>query len=242
MICIHKIINNITVAEMTTLSAAALLSFKDAEALKGDAMLDSVMSEIEKKSALLKAAGVREKKSLSLEKADSARDEILRTLFVMLQGYAVMPSQEKREAASSLLSKLSVYGLKTLSESYAIESAHIEHMLIILTSDENKAAVKALDGLGETIEALIKAEDDLKAAGEASVSEKTSKGESAYLLKKDVLSTFNVKLIPYLCACSAIDGEKYDAFSSKIAEYVERANSTVSERNKKTNKQGGAKE
>ena len=144
MIVVRKISPAITVAEMTTLASATLLSFKDAEALKDDAMLSTVMSEIEKKSALLTVAGAREKVSVSLEKADSVRDEVARTLFVMLQGYAVMPMAEKKTAASSLLSALSNYGLKTLNESYAVESAHIEHILHILSSDENKAAVKAL--------------------------------------------------------------------------------------------------
>ncbi len=227
----HKVTANITVKEMLTLSGLALSTFHDATAFAKDEMFSSVFGEIDTLDKKLEKTFASVKVSLSLEKADEARDEAIRNLYAILQGYAAMPN-EKKAAAHKILAALAPYGLKIVTESYAMESASIRGLLNVLDADTLKADIALLDGVSDVIKALREAEQELLEAGKTSIKASNEKNDSSYKVKKQLLDVFNSKLVPYLSGCAAIKPEKYAAFAADIGKLIDRANDSVSARTK----------
>ena len=227
----HKVTANITVKEMLTLSGLALSTFHDATAFAKDEMFSSVFGEIDTLDKKLEKTFASVKVSLSLEKADEARDEAIRNLYAILQGYAAMPN-EKKAAAHKILAALAPYGLKIVTESYAMESASIRGLLNVLDADALKADIALLDGVSDVIKALREAEQELLEAGKTSIKASNEKNDSSYKVKKQLLDVFNSKLVPYLSGCAAIKPEKYAAFAADIGKLIDRANDSVSARTK----------
>ena len=228
----HKVTANITVKEMLTLSGLALSTFHDATAFAKDEMFGSVFGEIDTLDKKLEKTFASVKVSLSLEKADEARDEAIRNLYAILQGYAAMPNEEKKAAAHKILAALAPYGLKIVTESYAMESASIRGLLNVLDADTLKADIALLDGVSDVIEALRAAEQELLEAGKTSIKASNEKNDSSYKVKKQLLDVFNSKLVPYLSGCAAIKPEKYATFAADIGKLIDRANDSVSARTK----------
>ena len=227
----HKVTANITVKEMLTLSGLALSTFHDATAFAKDEMFGSVFGEIDTLDKKLEKTFASVKVSLSLDKADEARDEAIRNLYAILQGYAAMPN-EKKAAANKILAALAPYGLKIVTESYAMESASIRGLLNVLDADTLKADIALLDGVSDVIKALRSAEQELLEAGKTSIKASNEKNDSSYKVKKQLLDVFNSKLVPYLSGCAAIKPEKYAAFAADIGKLIDRANDSVSARTK----------
>ena len=167
----------------------------------------------------------------TLDEADVKRDEIIRSLGTLLNGYAVIPIAEKKAAAEKLLAVFDKYKGIT-AESYANESSFIESMLKDYAASELADSIKALDGVGSYISDLRTAQDEFNKANDEFTASNVNKNESASALKKPLLAAINDKLVAYLTAMNLVNAAVYGDFVSKAESEIEKMNASVAKRGK----------
>ena len=226
-----KVDVRITVAD--SLSDTLVRLYKDAVAadpdgaVAKDANLAAMVAEVEDYSAKITTAIKADKSSAGLDEADSKRDTLISQLFTLLAGYGAIPIAEKKAAADKLLVVSTKYkGIA--NESYARESSLIESMLEDFGKAELADAVKALDGVGDLLSGLRAAQDEFNKANDSATAAATSKGESAYAIKKPLLASINEKLVPYLTALGALPD--YKDFVAKCDAEITKANASVAKK------------
>jgi len=222
-----KLSLRLRLTETDTASDALVRLFK-ASGLK-DEFLSAAFAELENLSARLTTAIKQDAVSSRLDEMDLARDCAVRDLGTLIQGYTAIPFEEKRAAARKLDAAFSKYGKKIVNESYASESSLIESLLEDLGALE--AEMKTLEGVAELVGSLRKAQDEFNAANDDFMAAKTSRGDSASQVKKDLVLLLNEKIVQYLGAVSG--AEAYKDFAAKAETEIVRANGTVERRAKK---------
>ncbi len=194
-------------------------------ALAKDANLAAIVGEVRSISAQMTSAIKRERVSLGLEEADSARDQLLSRFFTLLAGYGAIPNEQKQNAAEKLMAVSEKYkGIA--AESYARESALIESMLEDFAAEKLLESIESLEGIGELLAMIRSAQDRFNRESDNATDVNTSKGDSAYALKKPLLAAINEKLVPYLAALQAVEG--YKAFAAKCDFELGKANASAS--------------
>lgn len=95
----NKATTNARVTELDTLSDTIVRLYKADAALAEDALLKDIMAELERQSALITTAIRRDAFSSNLEAADATRDDAVRDLGTLVEGYTAIPFAEQKEAA-----------------------------------------------------------------------------------------------------------------------------------------------
>lgn len=225
----NKVISKVRVTEVDGLSDALVRLYKADEGISSDAFLKSVMDEVEKLSVSITTAIKKDKVLSSLEEADGVRDEAVKNLSTLLDGYEVFPVAAKKEAARKLKSVFDKYGKSITTANYVSESSLIESLLEDFSKEE---AVSLLDGIKEILEQIRSAQDAFVKASDEYNAASTVKTESASSLKKPLLSAINDKLIPYITAMQMANSALYGDFAAKAEGEVKRVNEIVSRRGK----------
>lgn len=207
----------------------ALLRLYKAAGLENDSFLSGAFKELEALSARLTTAIKKDMANSRLDECDGARDEAVRNLGTLIQGYAVIPVPEKNEAAKRLDAAFSKYGKKIVNESYASESSLIESLLEDLGAF--KSEMKILEGVETLVEQLRHAQDEFNAANDAYTVAKSEKGENATEIKKALVAFVNERLVPYLGAVRF--AEPYAKFASQVETEIKRVNNAADRRSKK---------
>ena len=104
-----KIRFQIRVTALDTVSDVLIRLYKADSALAKDDYLKGVMAEIESLSERITIAIKADKTASNLDEADTARDEIIRSLGTLLNGYAAIPVADKKAASESLLAVYNKY-------------------------------------------------------------------------------------------------------------------------------------
>lgn len=216
------------VTELDSLSDTLVRLYKAQETLAQDAMLSSIMAEVEEQSAHLTTAIRRDAVSSTLEEADARRDEEVRLLGTLVEGYTAIPFEAQQKAAGSLKAAFDKYGKKITGESYANESSLIESLLEDFAS--LSAEQKALPGVGERVQSLRDAQDAFNRANDEYIRAKTGKGESATAVKKSLAAVLNDRLVPYLTVAASLETHK--AFATQAEAEIKKTNEAVSRRGK----------
>lgn len=226
-----KIRTTVRITELDTISDIIIRLYKADSGIAGDDYLKSTMAEIESLSERITIAIKADKIASTLDEADVKRDEIIRSLGTLLNGYAVIPIAEKKAAAEKLLAVFDKYKGIT-AESYANESSFIESMLKDYAASELADSIKALDGVGSYISDLRAAQDEFNKANDEFTASNVNKNESASALKKPLLSAINDKLVAYLTAMNLVNAAVYGDFVSKAEAEIEKMNNSVAKRGK----------
>ena len=231
-ICMNKLNSKMRVTEVDSLSDALVRIYKADSKIQEDAFLKTVMDDVEKLSSKLTTA-IRQDKVLSnLEDLDSVRDEAVKGLGTLLDGYAAIPIPAKKEAAEKLRAIFAKYGKSITSANYASESSLIESLLEDFSKAEAQESVKALDGVAEILGQIRTAQDEFVKASDDFTAASSAKTESASSVKKPLVSAINDRLVPYLTAMEMANGTVYADFALKIKKEISRVNETVSRRGK----------
>ena len=205
--------------------------YKADSAVSADDYLKGVMAEVEDLSARITTAIKSDKTASTLDAADAKRDEVIRSLGTLLNGYAVIPVADKKAAAEKLLATFSKYkGIA--SQSYANESSLIESLLEDFAADSLADSIKALDGVSSYIADLRTAQDEFNKANDEYTAATVGKGECATSLKKPLLAAINDKLVPYLTAMAVAAKATYAVFATKAEAEIEKTNAAVAKRTK----------
>ena len=228
----NKLNSKMRVTEVDSLSDALVRIYKADSKIQEDAFLKTVMDDVEKLSSKLTTA-IRQDKVLSnLEDLDSVRDEAVKGLGTLLDGYAAIPIPAKKEAAEKLRAIFAKYGKSITSANYASESSLIESLLEDFSKAEAQESVKALDGVAEILGQIRTAQDEFVKASDDFTAASSVKTESASSVKKPLVSAINDRLVPYLTAMEMANGTVYADFALKIKKEISRVNETVSRRGK----------
>lgn len=226
----NKIISKVRVTEVDGLSDALVRLYKADEGVSSDAFLKGVMDEIEKLSVAITTAIKQDKVLSSLEEADGVRDEAVKNLSTLLDGYEVFPVAAKKEAAKKLKAVFDKYGKSITTANYVSESSLIESLLEDFSNEEE--TVCALDGIKEILEQIRSAQDSFVKASDEYNAASSVKTESASSLKKPLLSLINDKLIPYITAMQMANSALYGYFATKAEGEIKRVNEIVLRRGK----------
>ena len=106
-----KVISTLRIAEINGLADSIAAHYRNEAGLKDDAFLSGVMAEVESLSAKITVA-IRQDRAVSgLDEADTVRDNAVKSLGTLLEGYAAIPLAGKRASAQKLLS---VFGLSLI--------------------------------------------------------------------------------------------------------------------------------
>lgn len=225
----NKVISKVRVTEVDGLSDALVRLYKADEGVSSDAFLKSVMDEIEKLSVSITTAIKKDKVLSNLEEADGVRDEAVKNLSTLLDGYSVFPVAAKKEAAQKLKAVFDKYGKSITTANYVSESSLIESLLEDFSKEE---AVSSLDGIKEILGQIRSAQDSFVKASDEYNAASTVKTESASSLKKPLLSAINDKLIPYITAMKMANSAVYADFATKAEGEIKRVNEIVLRRGK----------
>lgn len=226
----NKVISKVRVTEVDGLSDALVRLYKADEGVSSDVFLKSVMDEIEKLSVSITTAIKQDKVLSNLEEADGVRDEAVKNLLTLLDGYSVFPVAAKKEAAQKLKTVFDKYRKSIITANYVSESSLIESLLEDFSKEEE--TVSLLDGIKEILEQIRSAQDSFVKASDEYNAASTVKTESASSLKKPLLSAINDKLIPYITAMKMANSAVYADFATKAEGEVKRVNEIVLRRGK----------
>lgn len=226
----NKVISKVRVTEVDGLSDALVRLYKADEGISSDAFLKSVMDEIEKLSVSITTAIKKDKVLSNLEEADGVRDEAVKNLSTLLDGYEVFPVAAKKEAAQKLKTIFDKYRKSITTANYVSESSLIESLLEDFSKEEE--TVSLLDGIKEILEQIRSAQDSFVKASDEYNAASTVKTESASSLKKPLLSAINDKLIPYITAMKMANSAVYADFATKAEGEIKRVNEIVLRRGK----------
>ena len=158
------------------------------------------------------------------------RDEAVKNLSTLLDGYSVFPVAAKKEAAQKLKTIFDKYKKSIITANYVSESSLIESLLEDFSKEEE--TVSSLDGIKEILEQIRSAQDSFVKASDEYNAASTVKTESASSLKKPLLSAINDKFIPYITAMQMANSAVYGDFATKAEGEIKRVNELVSRRGK----------
>ena len=230
----NKLRSQIRNAEVDGLSDTLVRLFKADEGAQGDAFLKTAMAELETLSAQITTAILQDKVLSTLEAADGARDEAIRTLGTVLAGYAVFPIAAKKELALPLKAVYDKYAKAGITgASYTSESSMTESMLEDFAAANLADNIAGLEGVPEAIAAIRTAQDAFTEANDEYVRASASKGASASSYNKPIVALINEKLVPYLGAMVIADNATVADFARGVSAEIDRMNEAIAKRTKK---------
>lgn len=229
---LKKVLTKARVTEVDALSDALVRLYKADSNVADDAFLKTVMAEMESLSVQITTAIKQDKVLSTLEDADSARDEAVRALGSLIDGYSSIPIPAKKEAAEKLKTVFAKYGKSIASANYASETSLIESLLEDFAKSGAQESVSVLEGVAEILSQIRSAQDAFVKASDEYTAAASEKVESASSVKKPLVSVINDKFVPYVSAMVMADSAVYGGFAAKAEKEVERINETVLRRGK----------
>ncbi len=226
----NKLSKSARTTEVDDTSDRLLQLYSTEAALKDDTFLKPLFAELQTLSDKITEAIKKDKILSELDDADAVRDEAVKKLFKIVDGYAAMPMENFHQPGAKLKAILDKFGLGIIRQNYASESSYIESMLQDLSAVS--AEIAALPGVAESIAAVRTAQTDFTAKRvnyEKTLSSE-KQGESASAVKKPLLELINNKLLPYLDTMKMVDAAKFTNFTDATAQIIANTNSVVSQR------------
>ena len=144
----NKLKTAIRNAEVDGLSDSIIRNFKADEKAQSDSFLKSALEELESLSAQITTAILQDKTLSTLDSADSARDEAIKTLGTVLAAYAVFPIASKKELSAPLKAIYDKYKITQNGVAYYMMSCDDMNELGVIR-EKIKAYVNLFSGYDE---------------------------------------------------------------------------------------------
>lgn len=231
---IEKLIYQSRTTEVDAVSGRMIGAYQKS-GLDDDAHLAKMFTGLGGASARLTAAVKRAKAESELEQKDEVRDNKLRALFYLVQGFVYHPDPNVKNAAMEVEKIMDKYGLSMAGENYSTESSLIASLLADLANPSLQTSIAALSGCAGLISALQAAQTEFEQTRIAWEAEQAreSTHENATAIKNEVVEMVNEKLVVYLLAMALVDEETYGAFARTIDRIISDNNEVVKKRRKK---------
>ncbi len=230
---IEKLLSTSRVTEVNDVATRSSGAFGESGVT--DPYLTTTFAALDAANLTLSLAIKRSKAESDLEEKDEVRDDKVRALYYLINGFLYHPTREIKDAAQLLMDLFDNYGLVIVGESYATESSLVGSLLLDLAKPKYAAAIAALSGCADLIAQLQTAEDDFEQARIAYETEKAKEGlvENATLVKKEVLTLLNDKIVIYLRAMEQANPAIYGVFVATVAQIIADTNEQVKKRQQK---------
>ncbi|MCG6188188.1 DUF6261 family protein [Maribellus maritimus] len=231
---IEKLIYQSRTTEVDAVSERMIGAYQKSD-LGGDIHLAKIFSDLQDSSAHLTDAVKQTKAQSELEQQDEIRDNKLRALYYLVNGFLHHPDPAVQNAAKEVKKIVDKYGLAVTGETYSAESSLISSLLGDLAKPLLQSSVAALSGCAELITALQEAQTGFEQTRLDWESEKAreSTHRSATDVKNEVVEIINDKLVIYLRAMEMVDAENYSKFARVNAQIISDNNEMVKKRRKK---------
>lgn len=233
---IEKIRSNSRTTEIHGTSRTVINGFEQS-GLTEDPVLSGIFLNLKAKNKALGQAIDRSKSESILADKDGVRDEDVRAIGYLVQGYLYYPKAAIRNAADIVKKVFDKYGFSITEESYVTQSSHIVSMLDDFAAPEVLAAIALLKGVAENIAALQAAQDDFETT-RAKYAQKEAEEDTqnnATVLKKEVLLIINADLVQFLRTGERFQAAIYGAFARTVTKIIANNNEQVKKRSKKEN-------
>lgn len=221
-----KLNRNFKISLVVVVVSAMMRIYETLSSLKEDAYFADLMAKIQKDLDIIVSVTRADKIASELESVDLERDDIVRKLGTLIEGWCVMPD-ERAEMGKVLSSVFGKFGKQIAAAPYAQESLLVKSLISDLKAEKCAEAVKTLDGVSYYIKALETAQAKFDAASDAFRDAKIDKGENATDAKKRLLTAVNTSLATYVTAMAASRGGDYKIFSDKVDAEINKAASSV---------------
>ena len=224
------------ITEVADTGSRLSILFSRETALAKDVILKPLFAEIETLTQQLSEAIKSDRTLSELDAIDTTRDELIRRMSKILQGYAASPIEALQRSGSKLNAVFEKYGVGIARENYAVESAHIESLLKDFSDAALSTDISALTGVTEIISMLTNAQKDFnnhRVTYEQAVAQKNSQLKPNEL-KKLLLQRINHSLLPYLKTLKSLNNEPYLHFIEGVHQIILSTNSAIAARSKKT--------
>ncbi|CAG37725.1 unknown protein [Desulfotalea psychrophila LSv54] len=167
-----------------------------------------------------------------LAEKDEVRDEAIRALFYLVDGYTYIPLPKMKEAAAVIDAVLSQYGMGIQREDYSAESARINSLLTDLAEPDIVKAIANLKGMDDSISILATAQEEFEniAMSQGELIAGKESLASATRLKAEVIQITNGSLIEYMNVMSKVKPETFASISADIAQFVKQNNELAKRR------------
>ena len=235
MASIKKISSISRNGETSTLVDLILKAF-DNNDWSADTYLTPIILRTRPNNTQLVEALKRLKAYSQMAEKDDERDEAIRPLFKLVEGYIYMPIDEIQEAATFVNTILKNYSLSLVKEDYAEESADIKSLLNDLSKPDALLAIAKLQGVAQTITTIDTAQKGFDTLAFQQAEDESVKKDlaSASQLKKGLIVDINDNLVGYMNTMAKVKPAVYEATAKTIAELIDKNNDWV-KRRRKTN-------
>ena len=235
MALIKKISSTSRNGDTSTLVDLVLKAF-DNNDWSTDTYLTPIILRTRPKNTQMVEALKRLKAYSQMAEKDDERDEAIRSLFKLVEGYVHIPIEEMSQAATFVNTILKNYSLSIVKEDYAEESADTKSLLNDLSKPDALLAIAKLQGVAQTITSV-----DMAQKGFDNLALQQAEGESvkkdlasASQLKKELIIDINNNLLGYMNTMAKVNPATYEATAKTIAELIDNNNELV-KRRRKTN-------
>ena len=230
---IDKLIAKSRVTEVNDVATRSLGAFNQSGIT--DPYLSTTFTSLDAANLKLSEVIKRTKAESDLEEKDEVRDDKVRGLYYLLNGFLYHPTKKIKEAAQSLMEVFNKYGLAVIGESYASESSLLGSLLLDLAKPEYADAIATLSGCADLIGQLQGAQTDFEQARIAYETEKAKEGmlQNATEIKKNVVYLLNEKIVVYLQAMEQVNAETYGVLAATVAQIIAENNEVVKKRQQK---------
>ncbi|GJH40422.1 hypothetical protein RCZ04_09720 [Capnocytophaga sp. HP1101] len=227
---------NARITEVADTGARLSILFSRETALAKDVILKPLFAEIETLTQQLSEAIKSDRTLSELDAIDTQRDELIRRVSKILQGYAASPIEALQSSGSKLNAVFEKYGVSIARENYAVESAHIESFLKDFADPALATDISALTGVAEIITMLTNTQKDFndhRVTYEQALAQRSSKLKTGEL-KKLLLLRINHSLLPYLTTLKSLNNAPYLHFIEGVNQTIISTNSAIAARSKKS--------
>lgn len=237
---INKLLATSRTTEVDAVSNRIITEYKKND-WSSDTHLTGIFDELESTSLKLTHAINRGKSESNLEEKDEVRDNKVRAIHYLIQGFEHHPDETIREAARAVDNVFERYGVRIVQESYASQSSLIESLLDDFANPDLQPFVDALPGFSQVLTELQTAQTEFEEAKVTYEAEKAEEGtkENATLIKMEVLKIINDKLVVYLRAMIQVNEAVYGSFARTVAQIINDMNVIVRKRRKNNNGDAG---
>lgn len=238
MTLIKKIAINSRNADTNALISLILASFAKSD-WSTDTFLTSVIAKATEYNTSLTEALNRLQTYSQMAEKDRDRDQEIRSLFKLVEGYTHIPVAEIKHAALVVYNVLEQYGLDIQHDDNAAETAEVNSMLNDLSKPELVAAIAKLQGVAEIVAALTAAEKDFEAVALQQAESEGAKKDlaSASQLKKAAIKELNDNLVGYMNTMAKVKPDTYQTTAQTISKLVANNNELVKRRRTKNDEE-----
>lgn len=225
-----KVSQKLRVTELDTITSTLIRLYEADASIAEDAFMKMTMAELTGLSGRLTESIKRKRINYKLCEADNARDQVIRDLGTLIEGYTAIPFEAQKASAEKLNAVFGRYGKMIVNETYATESSLIESLLIDLKAPELAEHIARLPGVAELMDRLRRAQDDFLVVSDLQTEAAADRQPCATSLSKEILAKINDQLIPYMNVMTMANANVFGTFIKQVEIEIGRINDSVTRR------------